>query len=478
MRSLLFPFFLLAMLVPVVGADSVWQDGDATGPLVGGFDAQLQGTFVQVSRSADQLNIDVGARTITIHRALEAPAVTGPLADFGDVQVHDNVYQWVHVQGGFTMDATVVEPIARGLRVDGAYLVARDLDWSHDGALLTIDATDTLISNDGGFQNLGPEPRAWVLLQADDDGTVMDWFAFSGAPFGTRSVADEVVMDLVGTLGDGAPDVLVRFEQEGHFEPRADRFVLMAGSLAARTVVADDMLSERGAFSFHARDAGHQIIDLRLPEGLSGEVRWSQDLQAPTLQALDVHNIDPYVPLQASPEMLLVFDEPVLGELHIGSQTKQTLQPAYEVKFRLTGLQPETAYQYTVDARDLAGNTLTIDGNLTTGPRAGPGAAIDIVDVDDATRTIRFTARYDDGTLPRAEQFNVLIDKRPQLGIVRNVGEMFALAYPEGADQVVIELNTVHGRVSATHAFEPPQQGAPGPAIALVLAALVVAARR
>ncbi len=479
MRSHLFPFFLLAILVPIVGADSVWQDGDATGPLVGGFDAQLRGQFVQVSHAAQRLDVDLGDRIVTIHKSSDAPLVQGPLADFGDVQIHDNVYQWIHVQGDFTMDAKDVEPIARGLRVDDAYLVARDLQWDHAGGVLSVQATDTLISNDGGFQNLGPDPSAWALLQADDDGVVMDWFAFGGAPFATDSIGEEVVMNLVGTIGDDAPDVLVRLEQSGHFADRADRFVLMAGTLAARHVPADDMLNARGAFSFHARDAGHQIVDLRLPEGLSGEARWRQDLQAPAFVDATIEGIDPYVPLQRSPQMTITWDEPVLGTLLVGEQTKQTTSPAYELTFRLTGLQPDTAYAYTLHVQDLAGNPATHEGTFTTGPREGPSAQIQILgnDPTDDGHVVHFLATLDDGTPAPAALVHAFIDKQPATDRLMQQDDVFQIAVPADASELRIEVNAPAGRVSEVLAFEPDQQS-PGPGLWIVALGLLVMARR
>ncbi len=463
--SRLFPFFLLLMMAAPVSADSVYAEGDATGPLVGSFAGGLTGHFVSIVHDAEGATITIPGGTIELRLPLTDPIITGPLADFGDLQVHDNAYGWVHIQGDFQVRAGGVEEAPRGLFLDPLFLVSTDLEWQKDGEWLSISASDTLISNDGGFQDRGPEPGAWALLQGDGDAAVMDWFAFGGAPFKTSHIGDEVVIELVGTLGEDAPDLLIRLEDDGHFARTADRFVFRFATLAAGAVPADDMLLPRGGFTFHAREDGHNIVELRLPTGMSGEVRWQQDLEAPAVQRVDIHNVTPYAPLLAVPELISTWDEPVWGELRIGEQTKVATHAAQEVRFRLTGLAPDTTYTYTLQGRDLAGNTWSEQGTLATGPRAGPSAQINVTSMTMGPQggELRFDAWFDDGARAPIGLVHVFIDKRASDENLFTTDDGFAVILPSGASEVRIEVNAPGGRVSEVVSLAGPVEESPMP---------------
>ncbi len=453
----LLPFFLLVTMVAPAVADSVWQDGDATGALVGAFDSRLQGHFVTAQQHAGGLTVTLPGGTLEIEKSLGSPSIVGPLADFGDLQLHDNVYGWVHIQGDFRLRANDVDVVPRGLFFDPFFLAALDLAWHHDGEWLNVRAADSLISSDGSFQDRGPEPGAWALLQGDGDHAVMDWFAFGGAPFKTTQTGDDVVMELVGTIGDGAPDLLVRLEEDGHFAADPHRFVFRFNSLAAATVPAQDLLLERGGFSFHARDAGHNIVEMRLPAGMSGQVAWQQDLRPPATRNVSISDVDPYAPLLVTPLLVSTWDEPVWAELRIGQQTKVATHAASEVRFRLTGLQPETTYDYTLQGRDLAGNIHLENGTLTTGPRAGPTAAIEVTSASSRAGPVTFHATFEDGSPAPPGLVHVFIDKRAADERLSATADGFRVDVPADAKELRIEVQAPAGRVSQVLTFDADQ---------------------
>lgn len=448
----LLPFLLFLMLAAPVAADSVYQSGDAQGRLVGAFPNDLQGTFVQATWYPDGLS-DVripGASISRIEAALDPARITGPMADMGAITLHDNLYGWIHVEGAARIATSGVTEVLRGLRSDeGWWLTAPDLTWSHTDGWLEVSASDFLISNNATFQALGPEPSAWALLQGGG-GTVMDWFAFDDAPFKTKVIDDRVVMALVGTIGEGALDSLVRLETDGHFEPRADRFVFRFASQAAAPVTAGDLGLARGGFTFHARDVGHAVIDLRLPAGMSGDVRWRQDLVAPVLEEVLFNNIDPYAPLQAPPEMVSNWNEPVWASLQIGDYQKVATHAANQVRFRITGLAPETLHEYTLTARDLAGNIVQETGSFATGPMAGPAARINVTSVQTAggVTTVGFEAFYDDGSIVPSGMVHVFIDKQASDERLARDGDAFVVDVPAGSKELRIEVQTPRGRIS------------------------------
>ncbi len=448
MRPFLFLFFLL-LFVPSIHADSVHGDGPGAA-LVGGFDANLDGIFVDVAQSDGTLTITDSLGVIAIRAPTQAPVVDGPLADFGTVQIHDNIHSWIHIQGSFSIDANQVDRHGRGLMVDGRYLVGLDLEWERIGSTLSIDASDALLSTDDSFQALGPEPSAWALLDVGAQGPVMDWFAFGEAPFRTVLIDDAVHMEWVGTIGDSAPDTLIRIEEHGFFADRDDRFVLRMGDLVARNVDADAMAPSRGSFSFHGLEAEHTRLDVRLPPGLSGAITWSQDLDTPRLEDRVARNLTPYAPLLKVPELITTWDEPVWVELAIGEQQKVATKAAQEVRFRLTGLQPDTSYPYTLTARDLAGNPAVVAGTITTGPRDGPSAVIDIQSWERTATGIhvRFNATSDTGEPVDASAIHVFVDKRAATGIVSQDLGGFHMDVASDAREIRIEVQTPVGRIS------------------------------
>ncbi len=463
----LFPFFLILMLAAPAAADSVYQTGTAQGTLVGTFPNDLQGTFVKATwdpQGLSEVTIP-GALIERIERSLEAPQTTGPLADFGELQLHDNAYGWIHIQGGARITTTGVAEAPRGLRSDdGWWLTGTDLAWSYADGWLDVTASDLLISNNATFQALGPEPSAWALLQGGD-GTVMDWFAFGGAPFKTKVIDDRVIMELVGTIGQGAPDSLIRLETADHFQPRSDRFVFRFASQVAAPVPGVDLTNERGGFSFHARDVGHAVVDLRLPAGMSGDVRWTQDLTPPVLAEVLFSNIDPYAPLDSVPELLSTWNEPVWASLEIGDYSKVATHAANLVRFRITGLAADTTHHYTLTARDLAGNEVQASGNFTTGPATGPAARINVTSIErmDGITRVHFDARYDDGSAVPAGMIHVFVDKRADDGRLSTHDAGYRVDVPSKAEELRIEVVTPRGRVSEVIDLSNPDQGAPLP---------------
>ncbi len=472
----LFLFSLLIFTAPAL-ADSVYGDA-SPGPLVGEFSSDLQGTFVDVVYNDSAATITTSDGVIELELELGAPEIDGPVADFGNMQVHDNAYGWVHIQGEFRMRVYVYELVHRGFFVDPFWVVGIDIEWTTDGEWLVINAADALISNSPAFQTDGPEPGAWALLQGGD-GSIMDWMAFAGAPFKTDSLGDEVVMDWVGTLGNDQPDLLIRLEDANHFDATPDRFVMRAGSVAAANVPASDLQNLRGGFSFNSTTTTHHILHVRLPEGMSGEVRWQQDLQTPTVVQQDLRNITPYAPLEQIPELDVQWNEPVWATLFIGDQEKRSIQPAESIKFRLTGLQPETTYTYRLHAQDLAGNTIVTTDTLTTGPAGGPTVQIHVVAIDEtpAGHRVVFEALQGDGTPVPQSAVQLFVDKRAASQLVQFNDGVFEAMVPLDSSEARIEVQWLGSRVDEVIRFETVETSALAVA-PLALALLAIARRR
>ncbi len=441
--------------------------------LVGDFAGNSQGQFVSWSVDGDKLRVTDTLGTLEIRGPFSQPEFQNGWADFGALRLHDNAYSWIHVREPIAVRTDQVSESGHALHFDRWDAFGVEMSWRHNAGWLHLNATDLLIARSTEFADQGATPSAWGLLEAD----AMTWFAFEGAPFETRHL-NPLTMRFVGNLGVGAPAAGIRIEQAGHFDGPRDRYVLMLGTNVAQQATLEALTQAAGPFSFNVTGIGpHHVLHIHVPPGLSGDATLQLDLDAPMLQAVTHQNLSPYAPAMQLPTLNASWNEPVWATLRIGEQEKVATHAAPEVRFRLTGLQPQQTYNYTLVARDLAGNAMTTIGTLETGP--GPATAGHI-EISQATQTQRGTHvqffASSNGRSAQQSELKVFIDKQPRDDLLFAWDAGFLVTVPPDAKELRIELTTPTGRVSETMQFESTDTEAPlgllVPASALTAVAL------
>ncbi len=418
MRAL---FLLILLIAPAAahgsGHDEPWPDDDPAAVeaarkagLFGAFSARpggASGDFVSFTTDASGIHVSLqGTPIYTIHGTFGTPDLHGPSAVWpARVEVHDNRYAWALATGDFTVNITFPGPTTTvpggldamvgdtqiSLRTTAP--VQRTTDgWALEGGSLWV-------SLEPGIAVHGTTPGAWALIAHADGGIASDWLRIDEAPFKVLSAApDSLAIEAVGTIGDGALDQLVRIESVGIFTG-TDKHVLRHGGIH---YARDASLSAPG---FHVTGTDIVTHTVREATGHSGRMSLERDTIVPVAQ-ITFSGLDPYNPLAQEPRLDAVVPEPVYGTLTIGDYVKKTVQPAYEVAFRLTGLEPDTAYAYTLELEDAAGNVGIQEGTFRTGAGPAYGASIQITPTASG-----FT--FEAHGVPEGASVALFADKRP-----------------------------------------------------------------
>ncbi len=501
---------LLTLNMPTASAhENNWPDAvqylgaGATSTTIGAFtlqDTTLRGHFVEATAAP------AGLQAVHVNGVLTLPSLAwntgtwhhdGPLAilednaETGALSLHDNEYGWITLRaqsGTATLSGTeawIVDEDRQGA-TSGTARIHLDEPGTlqADGTTLTalFEATMGLAVTRATGPNIhdhAPRAGAWanIHLGASGDATA-DWMRVRSAPF---SITDwdgtTLGINTVGTIGEGAEDLLVRLDING-LEPGTLRPILRAADRIATPATLEAILNDaRGPFSFHATDS---TLWLRLPAGLSGRVTLQDDRTDPTFTVL-VLATEPWAPHERTPVLIANANEPGTATLRIGDNyEKRTVRAAFDHTFRLIGLQPDTDHNYTVTYTDLAGNQATQTGTFHAGKpmagdrhinatahRLGPNAFRIVANITDETG-----AAVTDGV-------TAFLDKQVLIPFPSNGRWEFTLEdLAPGTHEFAIEASTANGNtrqvlmLEATAAAPAAGADAPGPALVALLALL------
>lgn len=500
MRPLL---LLLLLLVPAVAASDATQS--TGGGAHDGFrhaGDTVQGLHVEATLHDDGL----GAVTLDGTPLLDGVSwragtwvVDGPLAvldtgDGGSLSLHDNRFGWITVRaegGTVALTGTTRWSLDGDTATSGPARVLLErpgtLDADGDTLTASFDGPAGLaVATEPGIFGHAPRAGAWAVVHVDPDQparATADWLLVHDAPFRlTDAGPDRLAFDLVGTLGDGTPDLLVRFDLHGFGGDGG--LVLRMADLVARPLPAEAVLDdERGPLSFNATtpgDGGRSVL-LRLPAGLSGHLTLTHDDALPTV-TVTTHDLDPWAPQERLATLVAVADEPGTATLRVGEgYEKRTVVRAYEHTFRLVGLEPDTSHSYEVRFLDLAGNEAVANGTFQTGPAAGGSRHIDAEAEPLASGAWRITANVTDHTgLPVEHGVSFFVDKQATLPRYEDgVWVVVLEGATPGEHEVAVEVLGPDGRVREVlwvTVEAAPETGAPAPPAAVLLASLAAVA--
>lgn len=500
---------LLLLLVPTaVTADATQSTGGGAHDGFRLHDDRLDGTRLDAATTPTGL----GAVTLDSEPLLAGLdwqtgtwSVDGPLARLnagdGNLSVHDNRFGWITLRGEpgtVTLTGTTdwsVDAAANTATAGPARLfLERPATLAADGDTLTVTShgpTGLAVTTEPGIFGHAPRAGAWAVVHvdpADPTTATADWLLVHSAPFHLADAGPGLLaLDLVGTLGDGAPDLLVRLDLHGL--PDGGLVLRMADRVAVPVAAGRILDDGRGPLSFNATthaDGGRTVL-LRLPAGLSGHLTLRTD-DAPPAVTVTTSDLDPWAPQERMATLLAVADEPGTATLRIGAHyEKRTVLNAYEHTFRLVGLQPATSYDYELRVRDLAGNERVLHDTLQTGNATGGSRHIQATAAPGPDGAWRVTANVTDVTgAPVRAGVSFFVDKQATPAQYRDGVWVLVLEDAEpGPHEVAVEALGPDGRTREVLLVEVPEPVVdaeaplpPAAAPAALLVALALAARR
>lgn len=491
---------LLLLLVPAVTADATQSTGDGAHDGFRLHDGALDGTHLDAATTPTGL----GAVTLDGEPLLAgldwkhgAWSLDGPLArlDVGDgnLTVHDNRFGWITLRGEpgtvtltGTADWTVDEQAGTATSGPARLFLERPATLAADGDALTVTPdgpTGIALTTEPGIFGHGPRAGAWAVVHADVDdpaSATADWLRVHDAPFRlTDAAPGRLNLELIGTLGHGAPDLLVRLDLHGL--PDGGLVLRMADQYARPLPLERILDDERGPLSFHTAGTDHgRTVWLRLPAGLSGHLTLQTDDQPPSV-TVSTSDLEPWEPQRSIPTLLAVADEPGTAVLRIGDHyEKRTVTTAYEHTFRLVGLAPNTTYPYELRVRDMAGNEAVAEGTLHAGNATGGSRHVQATAAPLPDGAWRVTANVTDQTgAPVQSGVAFFVDKQATPAQYQDgIWVLLLEDAAPGQHEVAVEALGPDGRVREVLRVEVPEPVADAEApvpVAVLLAALLAA---
>ncbi len=488
-------------------ADSVQSIGNGASPDDGwGFSLtnhRLVGFHTQATTTQfglSDIRVDGSQMLESIEWIAGTWALDGPLAvltdgdDRGALSIHDNPFGWLTVRGqSGTVNLTgteawTVDPDKQGATSGNARVhLDQEGTLAAEGKRLMASFVSTvglavMMATESNIHDHAPRAGAWAHIALGPEGdAASDWLRVRAAPFRLAEWADgKLALDTVGTIGEGAEDLLIRLDIHG-LEPGIPRPILRLANTFAVEAPLDTILGDkRGSFSFNATETE---VWIRLPAGLSGRITFEDDRTPATLQVSQA-NIDPWAPHERIPTLLASASEPGTAVLRIGDDyEKRTLQQAYEHTFRLIGLEPDTNHSYTVTHTDLAGNKATASGVFKTGKAPDGDRYINITATRFDTGTWRVLANVTDETgAPVVKSVTAFLDKQPVTAVFDGTQWAFTLTQlSPGPHELAFEAMGPSGRTREVALIEEPapipgpDEESPSP-LGLALIGLVAAA--
>lgn len=491
---------LLLLLAPTATAawgDSTQSLGDGAHP--GGFSLdgdRLEGLYLDATTTTQGLgavHLDGEPLLVGLTWGTGTWSTDGPLAvhqnDDGALSVHDNRFGWITVRGEVgtitltgTTDWTLDDHTATSGRARVFLERSGSMDAEADRLVLTFDGPAGLaLTTTPGIFGHAPRAGAWAALHfgaADTEDATADWLRVHGAPFRLTGVGEgRFTLDLVGTLGDGAADLLLRLDLHG--APAGGVVLRMAGRIASQVPMEQILQDAQGAFSYNLTDdpasLDTRILWMRLPAGLSGHLEVDFDAVSPQI-AVTTSDLDPWNPQQRIPTLLVVSDEPSTAILLVGEDyEKRTVVLAFEHSFRLIGLEPDTHYPYQVIVQDPAGNQAHHMGTFQTGNATGGSRHINATAESLEDGSWRIVANVTDQTgSPVQGGVTFFVDKQAVVPVRWSGAWVHTMDnVPPGDHEVVVEATGPDGRERHVMSIHVPSEAE---APALPLASVAVAA--
>lgn len=436
--------------------------------------------------------------------------------------VHDNRHAWVSFRGhaervvltlpadatGTTRETDYrIETGDRSYTLHHAEADERTVHADENGTVTILEPDGWMeftLSLDAGIWDAGIRPGGWILGARVGDTAVFD---IAGTRPMVRPIAshDEgrLSLGLTGGDADESGARALQIDTVGVFpHDLPGRFLVhLDGRSYFQDTAEDTVWRETPAPAWKnvsQSEAGPHTLTshrLRVPAQIDDELVLAHDARPPQILNTREDNLTgTWDPTERVPHLITRTDEPALGRLLIEREgaapfEKPTVVPAFEQRYRLNGLAPDTTYAYTIVLTDMAGNQNETTGTFTTPPQAKSDPPQITITPAEAPAvlgqrtTLRATVTDAAGTPWPASRIAVFFDKTTvtQEAIVTEGAVTYITPHLEAGPHSFVVEAAVAGQdtVMASHRFEVATEASgPGAAVlALGLVALLACGR-